>query len=129
MSLNSNKCIVGVSQEKLLGYVVSKEGISIDPKRVKAIKKLSLPVNKKGLQSFIGKINFMSRFITDFVGLVRPITLMLKKDQALNGPKRLSPLLTRSKKPYPQPLCWLTPTFQRNSSCMIMVVRTTLLLC
>jgi len=66
------KCIFGVSQGKLLGYVVSNEGISIDLERVQAIKGLSLPVNKKGVQSFFRKINFINKFISDFFGLVRP---------------------------------------------------------
>lgn len=80
ISLNPKKCIFGVPQGKLLGHIVSKEGVSIDLDWVKAIKELPLPVNKKGVQSFLGKVNFVSRFISDFTGIVRPITLMLNKD-------------------------------------------------
>lgn len=79
-SLNPKKCIFGVSQGKLLGHVVSKEGVSIDLNHIKSIKELPLPVNKKGIQSFLGKINFISRFISDFTGIVIPIKIMLKKD-------------------------------------------------
>lgn len=80
ISLNPQKCMFRVPQGKLLGHIVSKEGVSIDPDRVKEIKEVPLPVNKKGVQSFLGKINFVSCFISDFVGMVRPITLMLKKE-------------------------------------------------
>lgn len=80
ISLNPKKCIFGVPQGKLLGHIVSKEGVSIDPDRFKAIKHLPLPVNKKGVQSFLGKFNFVGRFISDFAGIIRPITLMLKKE-------------------------------------------------
>lgn len=80
ISLNPKKCIFGVPQGKLLGHIVSKEGVSIDPDQVKAIKDFPLPVNKKGVQSFLGKVNFVSRFISNFAGIIRPITLMLKKD-------------------------------------------------
>lgn len=79
VSLNPKKNIFGVPQGKFLGHAVSKEGVSIDPDHIKAIKELPLPVNKKGVQSFLGKINFVSRFIPDFVDMVRPIMLMLKK--------------------------------------------------
>jgi len=48
--------------------------------RVKAINELSLPSNKKSLHSFLGQINFLRRFIQDFSSIVKPITLMLKKD-------------------------------------------------
>ena len=57
-----------------------KEGCAIDPNRVKAINDLTLPSNKKALQSFLGQINFMRRFIQDFSSIVKSITLMLKKD-------------------------------------------------
>lgn len=59
---------------------MSKEGVTIDLDRVKSYEELPLPVNKKGIQSFLGKINFVSRLISEFVEMVRPITLMPKKD-------------------------------------------------
>lgn len=59
---------------------MSKEGVSIDLDRVKAIKELPLPINRKSIQSFLGKVNFVSRFISDFPRMVRPITLMPKKE-------------------------------------------------
>ena len=59
ISLNPKKCVFAVTEGKLLGHIVSKIGISIDPERVKAIEKIPLPHNKKGMQSFMGTINFM----------------------------------------------------------------------
>ena len=43
---------------KLLGHIVSAEGIKIDPERVKGILKIKIPRNKKEIQYFIGKIFF-----------------------------------------------------------------------
>ena len=37
ISLNPKKCVFGVTEGKLLGHVISKKGISIDTKRIKAI--------------------------------------------------------------------------------------------
>ena len=64
---------------KLLGHIVSTEGIKIDPERVKAILKISIPRNKKEIQSFIGKINFLRWFIPNFAEIIKHITEMLKK--------------------------------------------------
>ena len=47
----------------LLGFVISSEGITIDPRRIEAIKAIVLPHNKKSMQSFLRKINFVRRFI------------------------------------------------------------------
>lgn len=63
ISLNTKKCVLYVHEGKLLGYVVSKEGITIDPKRASATLSLPLLAHKKGLQNFLGRINFVRRFI------------------------------------------------------------------
>jgi hypothetical protein len=64
---------------KLLGHIVSAEGVRIDPSRVESIQTLSFPISKKEIQSFLGKINFLRRFIYNFVELMKYITTMLKK--------------------------------------------------
>jgi hypothetical protein len=69
-----------MEEGKLLGHIVSPEGIKIDPERVKAIQLIDIPRNKKSIQSFIGKINFLRRFIPNFAEIVKYITDMLKKD-------------------------------------------------
>ena len=60
-----------------LGFVISPEGITIDPGRIEAI---VLPHNKKTMQYFLGKINFVRRFISDFTEIVKPLQEMIKKD-------------------------------------------------
>ena len=67
-----------VIEGKLLGYVVSKNGISIDPERIKAIEQIPLPHNKKGMQSFMGTINFVRRFVPYFAQIVKPLQQMVK---------------------------------------------------
>jgi hypothetical protein len=68
-----------MKERKLLGHIVSAEGVNIDPSRVEAIKTLALPRSKKEVQSFLGKINFLRRFVSNFVELVKDITVMLRK--------------------------------------------------
>jgi hypothetical protein len=47
ISLNPKKSIFGVDKGKLLGHIISKDGITIDPARVEAIKiSLSLKTRK-----------------------------------------------------------------------------------
>ena len=59
ISLNPKKCLFSITKGKLLGHLVSKNGISIDLERIKAIEQIPLPHNKKGMQSFMGTINFV----------------------------------------------------------------------
>jgi hypothetical protein len=73
--------LFAVSEGNILGHIVNKEGIYIDPDRVKAINELNPPTSKKGVQSFFGKINFVRRFVPDYATIVKPINALLKKDQ------------------------------------------------
>ena len=64
----------------MLGHIISAEGIRIDPKRVEAIQKVDLPRNKTEVQSFIGQVNFLRRFIAAFAEIMKWIIGMLRKD-------------------------------------------------
>ena len=81
LSLNPKKSHFVVQEGKLLGHLVLADGIRIDPERVIAILKISLPRSKKDVQSFIGKINFLRWFMPTFVETIKQITTMLKKYQ------------------------------------------------
>ena len=82
MSLNPSKCIFATNKGKLLGYIVLGDGLTIDLKRVKAILSLTLLHHNKGLQSLLGRINFVRRFIPSLTTMVKPLTTMLKKNMS-----------------------------------------------
>ena len=64
----------------MLGFVISLEEITIYPGRIEVIKDIVLPHNKKAMQSFLRKINFVRRFIFDFSKILKPLQEMIKKD-------------------------------------------------
>ncbi|GMF56397.1 unnamed protein product [Phytophthora fragariaefolia] len=45
-----------------LSHAVSREGLRADAKKLKAIAELSFPKTKKGVQAFLGALNYYSRF-------------------------------------------------------------------
>ena len=63
----------------MLGHIILKDGINIDPERISAILKVEEPRRKKEVQSFIGQVNFLRRFIPNFAEILMNITNMLKK--------------------------------------------------
>ena len=79
ISLNPKKSIFAVTEGKLLGFIVSSSGMTIEPERIQAIEKIQMSSNKKGMQSFLGKINFVKRFVPTFSEVVRPMQNMIKK--------------------------------------------------
>jgi len=68
-----------VTQGRLLGHIVSKVCVKIDPERVATIDKVPKPKNVKGIQYFFGQVNFLRRFVTNFAEISRPISKMIKK--------------------------------------------------
>jgi hypothetical protein len=80
ISLNPKKSVFAVEQGKLLGFIVSKDGMIIDPERIQAIANLPPPSSKNAMQSFLGKINFVRRFVLSFSEMVRPLQNLIKKD-------------------------------------------------
>jgi hypothetical protein len=80
ISLNPKKTIFGVEEGKLLGHIISQEGICIDPERIKAIAQLPLPHNKKFIQSFFGKKKFVRKFTPDFEENIKTLQKMIHKD-------------------------------------------------
>lgn len=80
ISLNPKKSVFAVELGKLIGFIVSKDRMIIDPDRTQVIANLPPPSSKKAMQSFLGKINFVKRFVPSFSEMVRPLQNLIKKD-------------------------------------------------
>ncbi|XP_027368832.1 uncharacterized protein LOC113874822 [Abrus precatorius] len=63
---------------EFLGFIVHKKGIEIDKNKAKAISETQAPSTKKQLQSLLGKINFLRRFISNLSGKVKIFSPLLK---------------------------------------------------
>jgi hypothetical protein len=83
LKMNPLKCAFRVSVEKFLGFIIHDKGIEIDPKRIEKIKGVQAPKCKKDLQEFLGKVNYLKRFIANLSGKIIPFTPILKlKDES-----------------------------------------------
>jgi hypothetical protein len=82
LKINPFKCAFRVSVGKFLGFIIHDKGIEIDPKRIEKIKGVQAPTCKD-LQKFLGKVNYLRRFIANLFGKIIPFTLILKlKDES-----------------------------------------------
>jgi len=81
--MNPNKCAFGVSAGQFLGFMVHQWGIEISRRSIDAINKVVAPTSKTELQSLIGKINFIRRFISNLSGKIKSFSPLpkLKADQ------------------------------------------------
>ena len=78
LKVNPNKCAFGVSAGQFLGFMVHERGIEISQKTISATHKVEDPTTKVELQSLIGKINFIRRFISNLSEKIQPFSSLLK---------------------------------------------------
>ncbi|XP_058763854.1 uncharacterized protein LOC131637289 [Vicia villosa] len=83
LRLNPNKCTFGVRSGKLLGFIVSQRGIEVDPDKVKAIQEMPAPKTEKEVRGFLGRLNYISRFISHLTATCEPIFKLLRKNQEI----------------------------------------------
>ena len=114
LSLNPKKSHFAVQEGKLLGHLVSADGIRIEPERVKDILKISLPRSKNDVQSFIGKINFLRWFIPNFAETIKHITVMPKRDQEVRWTTEEKNAFEKIKVALTEALVLVSPDFTRE---------------
>ena len=78
--LNPLKCNFYAIAGRLLGFIVSKHGIMVDPLKVEAILQLSPPRIVRQLQSLQGKTNFLRKFIANYAEITKGFMHLLKKE-------------------------------------------------
>jgi len=82
------KCEFGLAEVLVFEYVVSKEGIKVNPQKVKAIIDLPRPTNVTGIRSFLGLVGYYCRFVKDFSKITFALTKLMKKITKIEGTKK-----------------------------------------
>jgi hypothetical protein len=74
-----SKCEFWIEEVPFLGHVVSREGIAVDPSKVKEVLEWKPPTIVSKVRSFLGLAAYYRRFISNFSKITKPITELLKK--------------------------------------------------
>ena len=75
--LNFEKCHFMVRQGIVLGHIISKDGISVDPAKINVISSLPYPSSEREVRSFLGHVGFYRRFIKELSKVALPLSRLL----------------------------------------------------
>ena len=73
LKLNPAKCSFEVKSGKLLGFMVSGQGIKVNSDKVKAIQAMSASKIEKEVRGLLSRFNYISRFISQMTATYEPI--------------------------------------------------------
>ena len=79
MRLNPQKCTFGVTAGKMMSFLITQRGIKVDPSKIKAILEMPPQRAEKEVRGFMGKVQFIRRFIAKLTLNCEPLFGLLKK--------------------------------------------------
>eukprot|EP00253_Pinus_taeda_P009116 PITA_09116 len=96
-----SKCDFLKEEIQYLGHVITKNGIVVDPEKIKSIMDWPIPKDVADIRSFMGLVGYYRRFMEGFSKVAFPITSLQKKGKAFQWTtdfqksfEQLKPLLT-----------------------------------
>ncbi|KAJ0404208.1 hypothetical protein ATCC90586_007236 [Pythium insidiosum] len=69
VNLNKSKSAFGKRSIDYLSHEINREGIRATPKSAKSLSELVFPVTLKGMQSFLGSLNYYGKFIEGYASI------------------------------------------------------------
>ncbi|XP_074318751.1 putative mitochondrial protein AtMg00860 [Silene latifolia] len=75
-----SKCEFYLEKVAFLGRVISKDGVAVDPSKIKAVSNWEAPKNVVEIRSFLGLAGYYERFVKYFSKIARLMTTLMRKD-------------------------------------------------
>jgi hypothetical protein len=82
LKLSPEKCQFFWKEVLYLGHVVSPEGVTTDPEKLKPIWEWPTSKNKHGIWSFLGLCIYYRCFISGFANIMKLLTKLTEEKQA-----------------------------------------------
>ena len=88
LKLKPSKCDLFRKEIKYLGHVVSNEGVSTDPDKIKSVTEWPQPTIMTEVRSFLGFVSYYRRFIPSFSKVSKPLNKLLQNLEGTPSQKK-----------------------------------------
>ena len=88
LKLKPSKCDFFKKEIKYLGHVVSEQGVSTDPIKIKAVTEWPQPTTVTEVRSFLGFVSYYRRFIPNFSKVAKPLNKLLQNLEGTPSQKK-----------------------------------------
>ncbi|XP_042148029.1 uncharacterized protein K02A2.6-like [Ixodes scapularis] len=78
--LNRDKTELHCSSMTFLGHLLTREGLRVDPEKVRAIQEMPPPTDVNAVQRFCGMVNYLARFLPKISHVTEPLRKLVTKD-------------------------------------------------
>ncbi|GJV93598.1 putative reverse transcriptase domain-containing protein [Tanacetum coccineum] len=76
-----HKCDFCLDSVQFLGHVIDRNGIHVDPAKIKTIKNWAAPMMPTEVRQFLGLAGYYRRFIEGFSLISKPLTMLTQKNK------------------------------------------------
>ena len=114
LKLKPSKCNFAVKQVLYLGHVISKEGVSADPEKVRIVQEFPVPNTQRDVRSFLGLANYYRKFVKDFAKIAFPLNRLLAKQVPFQWTNECQDAFERLKQALTSPPILAFPDFDRE---------------
>ena len=88
LTLNPEKMQFRLPQVSFFGHQWSAKGLSPDPKKISAVKRMDLPQDVETMRSFLRLVNYLNRFSPCLAELCEPLREICRQDAELTGAEK-----------------------------------------
>lgn len=78
---NLKKCDFWLEEVRFLGHIISKNGLSVDPRKIKAVVNWESPENMTEIRSFLGLADYYRPFVEGFSTIAVPMTKLTRTNE------------------------------------------------
>ena len=97
LMLNPDKMQFRLPQISFFGHQWSAKGLSPDPKKIAAVKRMDLPEDVEAMQSFLGLVNYLNRFSPRLAELSEPLREVCRQDTEFQLTKSVCVAFSKTK--------------------------------